>query len=219
MTAALASLLHPLGPLGLLFVLAAVFAESGMLVGFFLPGDSLLFLTGALVASHVLALPIWSVTLGVVAAAAIGDQLGFAIGRRFGPRLFHRPESRLFKPAHAEGATAFFHRHGPLAVVLARFLPVIRTFVPAVAGMSMMPRGRFTLFNLGGAAFWGGSWVTIGYLFGGVPFIAAHIDVLTLALAGTSVLPPALGLWRKRRDRRHPRDDEPAQMPRVASRV
>ena len=199
MTALLAPLLYSLGPLGLMLVVAVVFAETGLLAGFFLPGDSMLFLAGALVATHVLSLPVPLVAGAVLVAAVAGDQVGFLVGRRLGPRLFSRPDSRLFRQEHVERATAFFEQHGGRAVVLARFVPVVRTFVPGVAGVARMPHRRFTAFNLVGAAVWGVGLVLTGYFFGGIPFVAAHVELITIGIAALSVVPVALGFLRRRR--------------------
>src|SRR5690242_364296 len=201
MIAILTPMLYSLGPASLLLVMAVVFAESGLLVGFFLPGDSLLFLAGALVASHVIALPVWLLGLGVFAAAVLGDQVGYSIGRRLGPRLFSRPDSRLFSQANADRASQFFDHHGSGAVILARFVPVIRTFVPAVAGVAHMPRRRFSIYNLVGGAAWSVSIVTVGYLFGGITFVAAHIELITIGLAALSVVPASVAYARNRRGR------------------
>lgn len=198
MIAALTPLLYSLGPAALLLVMAVVFAESGLLLGFFLPGDSLLFLAGALVASSVIGLPIWVLALGVFVAAVAGDQVGYLIGRRFGPRLFSRPDSRLFSRANADRAQHFFDAHGPKAVILARFVPVVRTFVPATAGVGRMDRARFTTYNLVGAAVWSVAIVAAGYFFGGIPFVAHHIELITIGLAAMSVVPAAIAVWRDR---------------------
>jgi membrane-associated protein len=192
MIAVLTPLLYSLGPAALLLVMVVVFVESGLLLGFFLPGDSFLFIAGALVASHVISMPGWLLVLGVFAAAVAGDQVGYVIGRRFGSRLFSRPESRVFSPANADRAQHFFDRHGSKAVVLARFVPVIRTFVPAVAGIGHMQRRRFTTYNLIGAALWSVGIVVAGVLFGGISFVAAHIELITIGLAGLSVIPGLL---------------------------
>ncbi len=194
MTAVLTPLLYSLGVFAPLLVMAVVFAESGLLLGFFLPGDSLLFLAGALVASHVMPVPVWLLGAGVLIAAVVGDQLGYVIGRRVGPRLFSRPDSRLFSHANVERAEHFFARHGSKAVVLARFLPVLRTFVPATAGVGRMDRRVFTTFNLLGAAIWTGVVLATGFLFGGVPFVAHHIELITIGLAATSLVPAAVAL-------------------------
>lgn len=199
MIAILTPLLYTMGPLALLLVMAVVFAETGLLFGFFLPGDSLLFMAGALVASHVIAIPFWMLTVGVFGAAVGGDQLGYLLGRRYGPKVFSRPDSRLFRRDHAERAQQFFARHGSLAVILGRFVPVVRTFVPVVAGVGQMPRRQFTLFNLVGALAWAIGIVTVGFLFGGIPFVAAHIELITIAIAGVSVIPAGLEMLRRRR--------------------
>ncbi len=201
MIAVLTPLLYSLGPAALLLIMVVVFAESGLLVGFFLPGDSLLFLAGALVASQVIALPIWLLGLGVFVAAVVGDQVGYSIGRRLGPRLFSRPNSRLFSQANADRARQFFDHHGSGAVILARFVPVVRTFVPAVAGVAHMPRRRFSTYNVLGAAVWSTLIVTAGFIFGGITFIAAHIELITIGLAALSVIPASVAYVRDRRSR------------------
>ena len=199
--AVLTPLLYSLGPAALLLVMAVVFVESGLLLGFFLPGDSFLFISGALVASHVIGPPGWLLALCVFLAAVAGDQVGYLIGRRLGPRLFSRPNARVFRQDHADRAQRFFDRHGAKAVLLARFLPVIRTFVPAVAGVGRMPRRRFTTFNVIGAAVWSVGIVVAGILFGGISFVAAHIELITIGLAGLSVIPGAVAYWHGRRTR------------------
>ncbi|MEO7351464.1 MAG: GtrA family protein [Marmoricola sp.] len=202
--AILTPLLYALGPLGVILVMAVVFAETGLLLGFFLPGDSLLFLAGALVASQVIAIPFWVLAAGVFVAAVAGDQMGYLIGRRYGPRVFSRPDSRFFRQENAERARAFFDRNGAVAVVLGRFVPVVRTFVPVVAGVGRMPRRGFTLFNLVGALVWAIGIVTVGFFFGGIPFVAAHIELITIAIAGVSIVPAGLEVWRRRKASKGP---------------
>ncbi|MCW2799434.1 MAG: hypothetical protein JWQ70_906 [Aeromicrobium sp.] len=188
-----------LGPAAFLLVMAIVFAESGLLIGFFLPGDSLLFLAGAFVASGVIDLPLWLLMLGVAIAAIAGDQVGYVIGRRLGPRVFSRPDSRLFSQSHADSAKRFFERHGSKAVILARFVPVVRTFVPVVAGIGRMPRRRFTAYNVIGGATWSALILAAGFWFGGIAFVAAHIELITIGLAGLSVVPALIAYVRNRR--------------------
>lgn len=221
MIAILTPLLYTLGPLAILLVMAVVFTETGLLLGFFLPGDSLLFLSGALVASHVIALPFWVLALGVFVAAVAGDQLGYLIGRRYGPKVFSRPDSRLFRHEHAERAQAFFARRGALAVILGRFVPVVRTFVPVVAGVGKMPHRAFTALNLVGALVWAIGIVTVGFFFGGIAFVAAHIELITIALAGVSIIPAALEVLRRRQGRTASDDTDTAgeseETPRLAA--
>ncbi|MFJ6915479.1 DedA family protein [Streptomyces sp. NPDC101133] len=184
---------------GLIGILVIVFAESGLLIGFFLPGDSLLFTAGLLVAAHrYLTQPLWLLCLLVVIAAALGDQAGYLLGRKAGPALFRRPDSRLFKQENVEKAGAFFDTYGPRALVLARFVPVVRTFTPIVAGVSAMHYGTFVLFNLVGAALWGTGVVLLGYFLGQIAFVSAHIELILVAIAALSVLPLAAGYLRAR---------------------
>jgi membrane-associated protein len=198
MIAILTPLLYALGPLAILLVMAVVFTETGLLLGFFLPGDSLLFLAGALVASHVIALPFWVLAAGVLLAAVAGDQLGYLVGRHYGPKIFSRPDSRLFRQENAERARAFLARRGTIAVILGRFVPVVRTFVPVVAGVGRMPHRTFTVLNLLGAVVWAVGIVTVGFFFGGITFVAAHIELITIVIAGVSVVPAAFEVLRRR---------------------
>jgi len=199
--AALTPLLVSLGPAAFLLVMAIVFAESGLLIGFFLPGDSLLFLAGAFVASGVINLPIWLLMLGVAVAAIVGDQVGYVIGRRLGPRVFSRPDSRLFSRSHADSAQRFFERHGSKAVILARFVPIVRTFIPVVAGIGRMPRRRFTVYNVIGGVGWSALVLSAGFWFGGIAFVAAHIELITIGVAAISVVPALIAYVRGRRSR------------------
>lgn len=196
MIAALTPLLLVLGPVALLVAMGVVFAETGLLVGFFLPGDSLLFTLGVMSAGGLLHLPFWLMALGLLVAAIAGDQVGYALGRRFGPRVFNRAESRFFSRAHADRAHAFFAKHGPKAVVLARFLPVVRTFTPVVAGVARMPRGRFTAYNIGGAAAWTIGLLAVGFYLGGVPIIAAHIELFAIGMVALSLIPALISVLR-----------------------
>lgn len=207
--AALTSLLTALGPAAVILVMAVVFAETGLMVGFFLPGDTLLFATGVLVATGVLSLPLWVVILGVFVAAAAGDQVGYVIGRMIGPQLFSRPRSRVLRPEHAERAEAFFATHGPKAVLLARFVAMARTFTPVVAGVARMPRRTFTAYNLGGAAVWSAALLTAGFFLGGVPLIAAHVELVVLGLVALSVLPAGAAALHAHRSGRRPAPTPP----------
>lgn len=204
MLIALTPLLSVLGPAALLVAMAIVFAETGLLLGFFLPGDSLLFTLGLLSAAGALHLPVWLVVAGVFVAAVAGDQVGYLLGRRFGARLFHRGESRWFRASHAERARVFFERHGSKAVILARFVPVVRTFTPVVAGVAAMPRRRFTTFNVASGLLWSVLLVASGYFLGGIPIVAAHVELIVIGLALLSLVPAFLAYLRARRTRRSP---------------
>ena len=171
-----------------------VFAETGLLAGFFLPGDSLLFTAGLLVAHGVIGMPIWAVIVMVSVAAIAGDQVGYLIGRRLGPRVLNRPQSRLLDPAHLQRASTFFDRHGPRAVILARFVPVARTFTPPAAGAGRMPYRTFTAYNAIGGFAWCASMLGAGYLFGGVAFVNAHIELITIGIVLLSLAPAGLAV-------------------------
>ncbi|GHJ43404.1 hypothetical protein Cs7R123_07460 [Catellatospora sp. TT07R-123] len=191
---------HLIAVFGLAGILAIVFAESGLLIGFFLPGDSLLFTTGLLVAAGTyLHLPLWVVCAAIAAAAIAGDQAGYLFGRRVGPALFRRPDARLFRQQHLQRAQEFFTRHGGRSIVLARFVPIVRTFAPIVAGAAAMPYRTFLVYNIIGGVLWGCGVTTAGYLLGQLPFVAAHIEVILVGIVALSLLPVAVELLRARR--------------------
>ncbi|MFE0680586.1 DedA family protein [Streptomyces sp. NPDC058961] len=188
---------------GLIGILVIVFTESGLLIGFFLPGDSLLFTTGLLVAGHqYLTQPLWLVCLLVVVAAVLGDQAGYLFGRKVGPSLFNRPDSRLFKRENVEKANGFFEKYGPRSIVLARFVPVVRTFTPIVAGVSAMHYRTFVLFNVIGGTLWAVGVTVLGYFLGQIEFVKANIELILIAIVALSVLPLAFEYLRARRRNR-----------------
>jgi membrane-associated protein len=196
------SLLDPqslITSVGLIGLLVIVFAESGLLIGFFLPGDSLLFTTGLLVAGGVLLhTPLWLVCLLVSIAAAAGDQVGYLLGRRFGPSLFRRPDSRFFKRENLMRAGDFFHRYGARSIVLARFVPVVRTFTPLVAGAGRMHYRTFVVFNVTGGVLWGSGVTVLGYFLGQVGFVRSNIEVILVVIVAVSLIPVAVELLRAR---------------------
>lgn len=190
---------------GLLVLAAIVFAESGLLVGFFLPGDSLLFIAGFLASSAGgNALPgIHWVLLVAASMAIIGDQVGYVIGQRVGPTLFSRPKSRLFDPAHVEKAQRFFERHGSKTIVLARFVPIVRTFAPVVAGVGTMEYRTFVRYNVLGGLGWGAGVPLLGYFLGQVDAVKNNIEIALIAIVFVSVLPMVLEFVKHRRNRAH----------------
>lgn len=196
--------------LGLFGVLAAVFAESGLLIGFFLPGDSLLFTTGLLIADGVLGTPLWLAVLLIVVAAAAGDQVGYLLGRRAGPALQRRPDGRLLRRQHLDRAVAFFDRHGPRAVVLARFVPVARTLTPMLAGASGMTYRVFCLYNALGALAWGAGVTVLGHSLGQVAFVRQHIELILLAVVLVSISLPLTGVLRARWNGQRQRQSVPS---------
>lgn len=148
-------------------------------------------------------LPFRLIAAGLFAAAVLGDQVGYLIGRRIGPRVFARNNSRFFAASHATRAQAFFAKHGPKAVVLARFVPVVRTFTPVVAGVAEMSRRKFTAYNAVGGLVWTVGLLAMGYFLGGVPIIAAHIELFAIGVVTLSLIPAAVGLVRHRLGRAH----------------
>ncbi|MFG2172800.1 DedA family protein [Streptomyces niveus] len=197
---------HLISTFGLIGVLLVVFAESGLLIGFFLPGDSLLFTTGLLVAGHMyLPQPLWLVCLLVVLAAVLGDQTGYLIGRKAGPALFRRPDSRLFKQENVEKAGAFFERYGPRSIVLARFVPIVRTFTPVIAGVGAMRYRTFVVFNVIGGTLWGVGVTVLGYFLGQIDFVKTNIELILIAIVVASLLPIIIEYARARRGTRRAR--------------
>ena len=190
-------LLRTVGYLGLF---AIVFAETGLLVGFFLPGDSLLFTAGFLASQGHFNIAI--IVLGCFVAAVVGDSVGYSIGQRFGPQLFTKPESRYFKPDHLRKSEAFFAEHGGKSVILARFIPIVRTFTPVVAGMSSLRYPSFVVYNVVGALLWAVGVPLSGYFLGQlVPAEQAEkvmIAVVLLILV-VSIVPAALKIWKEAR--------------------
>jgi len=184
---------------GLVGILIIVFAESGLLIGFFFPGDSLLFTAGLLVADGTyLHVPLWLMCLLVSVAAVAGDQFGYAFGRRFGSALFRRPDSRLFKQANLIKAKAFFQRYGARSIVLARFVPIVRTFTPVVAGASRMHYRSFLIYNLIGGTLWGCGVTTLGYFLGQISFVRSNIEWILIGIVAVSVIPIGVELLRAR---------------------
>ena len=185
---------------GLLLLAAIVFAESGLLIGFFLPGDSLLFIAGFLASSaggEVLP-PLPIVALVTFVAAVAGDQVGYLFGRRVGPGLFDRDESRLFNPRNVQKAQDFFDRHGAKTIVMARFVPVVRTFAPIVAGVGRMNYRTFVTFNIVGGILWGVGVTTLGYFLGEVSWIESNIEIALIVIVLISVLPMIVEIRRHR---------------------
>ncbi|MET8328372.1 VTT domain-containing protein [Streptomyces sp. NPDC005181] len=189
---------HLIGQFGLLGVLVIVFAESGLLIGFFLPGDSLLFTTGLLVTTDKLHTPLWLVCALVALAAVIGDQVGYLFGRKVGPSLFRRPDSRLFKQENVEKAHEFFEKYGPKSLILARFVPVVRTFTPIIAGVSRMNYRSFITFNIIGGVLWGVGVTLLGAGLGQIAFVRKNIEAMLILIVLISVVPIAIEFLRAR---------------------
>ena len=179
----------------LLFLI--VFVETGVVVMPFLPGDSLLFVVGTLCGVGLMSYPL--AVLLLFLAAVLGDQCNYSIGRWFGPRVFQWEDSRFFNRAAFDRAHAFYEKYGGITVVLARFLPFMRTFIPFVAGVAEMTRTKFTFYNVLGAAIWVGGLVTAGYFLGSVPWVKANLDKIIWAMIIIPGLIAIGGAWQARR--------------------
>ncbi|GGS66418.1 VTT domain-containing protein [Streptomyces griseoviridis] len=188
-------LLDTFGIWGLLLI---VFAESGLLIGFFLPGDSLLFTAGLLITSKQLDFPLWGAIALICLAAILGDQAGYMFGKKVGPSLFKRPDSRLFKQENVTKAHEFFEKYGPKSLVLARFVPVVRTFTPIIAGVSGMRYRSFLTFNVIGGVLWGAGVTLLGSWLGGIDFVKENIEAILILIVLVSVVPIAIEFLRAR---------------------
>ncbi len=189
---------HLIEAFGTLGLFAIVFAESGLLFGFFLPGDSLLFTAGLLASRGTLNFPL--IMVGCAVAAIAGDQVGYVIGRRAGPALFRRPESRFFHKKNVERAKEYFDKNGPKTIILARFIPVIRTFAPVVAGVGQMDYRKFVTFNVVGGILWGSGVTAAGYILGeSIPDIDRWLLPIIGVIVMVSFVPVFLELLKMRR--------------------
>ncbi|MCE1115594.1 MULTISPECIES: DedA family protein [Pseudomonas] len=184
------------GPWIYAILFAVIFCETGLVVMPFLPGDSLLFIAGAVAAGGGMD-PVLLAGL-LMAAAILGDSTNYVIGRTAGERLFSNPKSKIFRQDYLQRTHDFYARHGGKTVTLARFLPILRTFAPFVAGIAHMHYPRFLAFSITGSLLWVGGLVTLGYFFGNVPFIKQHLSLMVVAIIVLSLVPMILGLLRGR---------------------
>ena len=188
--------------------LAIIFAETGLLIGFFLPGDSLLFMVGLFVASGVIDMPIAAACLLLTLAAIIGNMTGYWIGYRAGPALFNRPDSRFFKQEYVEKTHAFFDKYGARAIVLARFVPIVRTFITAMAGVGRMDLRTYALYSTIGGVLWATGVTLMGYYLGNIAFVKDHIELMLIGIVALSIIPIGIEPFRHRRDARAQRAPE-----------
>ena len=211
--------LAALGPVAILLVCAVIFAETGLLVGFVLPGDTLLIIVGLLCHNPMFGLSIWVAAPAIAVAAFLGGECGYYIGKTVGPRIFERKDSGLFSRAQVDRTNAFFVRYGPLAVIAARFVPIVRTFAPIAAGVGRMDYRRYSLYNAAGALLWGFGLTLLGYLVGYIPpiadFVRHYIDVILLAAVVVSVGPTIFHVLHNRHKARKAERDA-ATRPRTA---
>lgn len=193
-------LISALGPFVLIGLCLIIFAECGLLVGFFLPGDSLLFTAGLFVASGAISAPLWLVCTLLAVSALLGNACGYWIGRAAGPAIFDRPKSRLLKPEHVERTQVFFEKYGNRAIVLGRFVPIVRTFITVMAGVGKMEPKRYLTYSAIGGVAWAAGVTLLGYLLGGFQFVREHIELMLVAVVVVSVIPLLVEFVRARRD-------------------
>ena len=195
------TLIATFGGLAVFIACAIVYVETGLLAGFFLPGDSLLFVIGVFLASPSSPMPLWLGCLLISTSAWLGDQTGYWIGRKLGPAVFKRPDSKFFSSKNVEATSRFFDRYGAKAIILAHFVPIMRTFVPVAAGVGKMDYRRFLKLNIIGVIGWGSGVTTLGYFLGGIPFVQDHVEWVTLAFIVISFIPILMEIVKARRSK------------------
>ncbi len=210
------NLIASFGSYALIGVVIVVFIETGLLFPL-LPGDSLLFTAGMLVAQDQIGVPLWVLCLALFLAAFLGDQNAYWIGRKLGPKVFARPDSRFFKQQHIDQTYAYFDKYGGRTIIVARFVPFVRTYAPVAAGVGRMKYRTYASYDVVGALLWGVGVTILGYLLGNITFIKDNIELIAIGIVGVSVIPIVLELLRQRSKARDERYDEPAERERVAT--
>lgn len=195
-------ILTSLGPFLLPGLCLIIFAECGLLLGFFLPGDSLLFTAGLFVAKDIISPPLWLVCLLLTVCAFVGNVVGYWIGAKAGPALFNKPNSKLFKREHVIKTHIFFEKYGPRAIVLARFVPVVRTFITAIAGVGRMDSRKFFVYSAIGAVLWATGVTVLGYFLGQIPFVHENLEAMILLIVLISILPIIIEVIKARREKK-----------------
>jgi membrane-associated protein len=210
-------LIEAFGTFALWGVALIVFAECGLLVGFFLPGDSLLFTVGLFIARDFMSQPLWLACIVLTVAAVAGNLTGYWIGRKAGPPIFSRPDSRIFKQEYVDQTFAFFDKYGNRAIVLARFVPIVRTFITVLAGVGKMDPRRFMIYTSIGGVLWATGVTVLGYFLGQIDFVHDNIEAMLVLIVLISFLPIIFEIWRTRRSGggRDERYDEPEERERV----
>nr|WP_228046508.1 VTT domain-containing protein [Saccharopolyspora sp. HNM0983] len=193
------NIIRSLGAFAVIGVCLIIFAECGLLIGFFLPGDSLLFVAGLFVATGAIATPLWLACLLFGACALVGNITGYWIGRKLGPAMFNKPDSKLFKREHVDKTHEFFERYGARAIILARFVPIVRTFITAVAGVAKMDPKKFFTYSAVGAVLWAMGVTVLGYFLGNIPWIKNNLEAMAIVIVLVSVLPILLEYVKARR--------------------
>ncbi|MGW1682431.1 DedA family protein [Saccharopolyspora sp. NPDC002376] len=194
-------IVQSLGPFALIGVCLIIFAECGLLVGFFLPGDSLLFVTGLFVAAGVINTPIWLVCVLLAVCAFVGNVTGYWIGRKVGPAMFNKPDSKLFKREHVDKTHEFFDRYGARAIILARFVPIVRTFITAVAGIAQMDQKKFFGYSAIGGIAWIVSMTLLGFFLGNISWIRDNLEAMAILIVLISIIPIVIEYVKGRREK------------------
>jgi membrane-associated protein len=195
-------LLDALGGYLLVALCLIVFAECGLLVGFFLPGDSLLFVGGLAVSRGSITEPLWLVAVILTVCAFAGNASGYWIGRAVGPKLFNKPDSKLFKKEYVDKTHGFFEKYGPRAIVLARFVPIVRTFITAFAGVGKMDPKKYFTYSAIGGVLWAAGIVVLGFYLGKIEFVHNHIELILVLVVLLSVIPIAIEFLRARKEKK-----------------
>ena len=212
-------LLNSFGGFALFALCFIIFAECGLLVGFFLPGDSLLFTAGLFVATGALDYPLWLVCVLVTVCAMVGNVVGYYIGHRAGPALFSKPDSKIFKKEYVEKTEGFFEKYGARAIVMARFVPIVRTFITAMAGVGRMdPKKYFTYSAIGGVA-WAAGLTVLGYFLGQIEFVRKNIEMMLILIVLISVVPIIIEFIKARREKKSLVEQEVSDITQVIPRV
>ncbi|MGM1058791.1 DedA family protein [Saccharothrix sp. Mg75] len=201
---------------GLCFI---IFAECGLLVGFFLPGDSLLFTAGMFVATGLLEYPLWLVCLLLTVCAMLGNVVGYWIGYRAGPALFSKPESKIFKKEYVDKTEEFFEKYGARAIVMARFVPIVRTFITAMAGVGRMDRRKYFTYSFIGGIAWAAGITVLGYFLGQIPFVRDNIEMMLILIVLISVVPIIIEVIKARREKKSLLAQEVEDVTQVIDRV
>ena len=204
------TLIESLGRWALIGIIVIIFAECGLLIGFFLPGDSLLFVAGLLVASGFIDTNIALVCLLFTIAAVIGNIVGYWIGRKAGPTVFRKPDSRLFRQEYVDRTQHFFDHYGARAIILARFIPIVRTFITVMAGVGRMDYRTYVVYSTIGGILWATGVTLLGYFLGNVPFVANNIEAILIGVVLLSVVPIGFEYLRHKRSGRAA-DGDPAE--------
>jgi membrane-associated protein len=196
------NILTGLGPWLLPGLCLIIFAECGLLVGFFLPGDSLLFTAGLFISKGFIDTPLWLVCVLLTVCAFVGNVSGYWIGARVGPALFNRPDSRLFKREYVDRTHVFFEKYGARAIVLARFVPIVRTFITAIAGVGRMDTRKFFVYSAVGAVLWICGVTVLGYYLGKISFVHKNIELMLVLIVLISIIPIIVEVIKARRERK-----------------